>query len=202
MGFLTMPHHSALNRQWQQFIELACARFAASGTNIGMEVAPLLRPLAVSTIKWNQTPNTLPLSNSLNTMPDAKLHTSMAAIVPWLTWVERGVFSTSPDVNRAYIELVGPEGVLTHDQFRFGIYWQQAHTFYPKHRHNALELYHIASGTALWQAGDQPFAAQPPGASFEHLDRIDHATQTKDQDLLALWAWRGDLSFDNYSMDA
>ena len=58
------------------------------------------------------------------------------------------------------------------------------------------------SGTALWQAGDQPLEIRPPGASFEHLDRIDHATQTTDEDLLALWAWRGDLSFDNYSMDS
>ncbi|MBT3438078.1 MAG: hypothetical protein HOH02_03140 [Oceanospirillaceae bacterium] len=197
-----MPHSFKINRHWQQFIELACTRFSASGTNIGMDVAPLLRPLAHSKVSWNQTPNTLPLSNSLNTMTDANLSRSMAAIVPWLTWVERGVFNNSQDINRAYIELVGPQGVLTHDRFRFGIYWQQAHTFYPKHRHNALELYHIVSGTALWQAGNQPFEARPPGASFEHLDRIDHATQTKDEGLLALWAWRGDLSFDNYSMDA
>ncbi|HIG36634.1 MAG TPA: hypothetical protein EYQ12_03375 [Oceanospirillaceae bacterium] len=197
-----MPHSFEINRHWQQFIELACTRFAASGTNIGMDVAPLLRPLAHSKVSWNQTPNTLPLSNSLNTMTDANLSSSMAAIVPWLTWVERGVFSNSQDINRAYIELVGPQGVLIHDQFRFGIYWQQAHTHYPKHRHDALELYHIVSGTALWQAGDQAFEARPPGASFEHLDRIDHATQTEGEDLLALWAWRGDLSFDNYSMDA
>jgi len=197
-----MPHNLEINRHWQQFIELACTRFAASGTGIGMDVAPLLRPLASSKIKWNQTPNALPLESSLNTISDSILRTSMAAIMPNLTWVERGVFSNSQDINRAYIELVGPEGVLAHDQFRFGIYWQQAHTFYPKHRHDALELYHIVSGTALWQAGDQPLEIRPPGASFEHLDRIDHATQTTDEDLLALWAWRGDLSFDNYSMDS
>lgn len=119
-----------------------------------------------------------------------------------MTWIERGVFSNSEDVNRAYIELAGPEGVKFSDQFRFGIYWQQAHTFYPKHRHNALELYHIISGTALWQRGDQDFKPQTPGASFEHLDRIDHALKTKDEDLLAIWAWGGDLSFDNYTMDA
>ena len=88
------------------------------------------------------------------------------------------------------------------DQFRFGIYWQQAHTFYPKHRHDALELYHIISGTALWQRGDQDFKPLAPGASFEHLDHIDHALKTKDEDLLAIWAWGGDLSFDNYTMDA
>ena len=93
------------------------------------------------------------------------------------------------------------EGVLINDQFRFGIYWQQANTFYPKHRHDALELYHVVSGTALWQMAEKNFKARPPGSSFEHLDRIDHAALTRDEDLLALWAWRGDLSFDNYSMD-
>jgi cupin superfamily acireductone dioxygenase involved in methionine salvage len=68
--------------------------------------------------------------------------------------------------------------VLLNDQFRFEIYWQQAHTFYPKHRHNALELCHIVSGTALWQIEEQDFEARLPEASIEHLDRIDHATLT------------------------
>jgi hypothetical protein len=63
-------------------------------------------------------------------------------------------------------------------------------------------MYHIVSGTALWQTAGQDFEAQPPGASFEHLDRIVHSTKTQDEDLLALWAWRGDLAFGNYSMDS
>ena len=166
-----------------------------------MDVAPLLSPIAHNKIGWNLTPNSLPLDNSLGAIADAQLRRLMAAIAPWLTWMERGVFSNSEEVNRAYIELVGPEGTVAHDQFRFGIYWQQAHTFYPKQRHDALELYHIVSGTALWQVGNKDFSAQKPGSSFEHLDRVDHAVQTKGEDLLAIWAWRGDLSFDNYTMD-
>tara|TARA_B110000503_G_scaffold124332_1_gene190773 strand:+ start:3119 stop:3712 length:594 start_codon:yes stop_codon:yes gene_type:complete len=196
-----MLNHLDINLYWQQFIELACTRFATSETGIGCAVAPLLLPFAHSNISGNKTPNSLLLDSSLNKITDENLRSSMAAIMPWLTWVERGAFSNSQDINRAYIELVGPEGVLIHDQFRFGIYWQQAHSFYPKHRHNALELYHIVSGTALWQMGNAGFQPQAPGSSFEHLDRIDHATHTQDEDLLALWAWRGDLSFDNYTMD-
>ena len=196
-----MSQNSDLNLHWQQFIELACARFAASDTGIGIEVAPLLLGLGQTNPDWNDAPNALPLEVSINAIPDEKLRTSMAAIAPYLTWLERGVFSNSNDVNRAYIELVGPEGVLINDQFRFGIYWQQANCFYPKHRHDALELYHVVSGTALWKMAEKNFKPRPPGSSFEHLDRIDHATLTRDEDLLALWAWRGDLSFDNYTMD-
>ncbi|MFT5218310.1 MAG: hypothetical protein ACI9LO_003315 [Planctomycetota bacterium] len=196
-----MPHNPDLSLHWQSFIELACARFIASGTGIGAEVAPLLLPLAQKKLDWNQSPNSLPLNLSINAITDVNLRTAMAAIVPALTWVERGFFSNSEDVNRAYIELVGPEGVLLNDQFRFGIYWQQSDTFYPKHRHDALELYHIISGTAFWQIAEQDFEVRLPGASFEHLDRIDHAVRTEDEDLLAIWAWRGDLDFGNYSMD-
>lgn len=196
-----MPNNAHLQPLWQKFIELASARFASSETGIGVAVAPLLLPTAQYHLSWNKTPNTLPLEQSLNAITDVEFQNVMAAIVPWLTWVERGVFTDTEEINRAYIELVGPEGVLPSDQFRFGIYWQQGGSFYPKHRHNANELYHIVSGTALWQMGEQRFEARPPGSSFEHLDRIDHATQTQDEDLLALWAWRGDLSFDNYSMD-
>jgi hypothetical protein len=196
-----MQHNSDLNLHWHTFIELACARFAHSGTGIGIEVAPLLLPLAQSNLGWNRLPNALPLDKAINAIADENLRTAIEAIVPRLTWVERGFFTNSDAVNRAYIELVGPQGLLLNDQFRFGIYWQQAHTFYPKHRHDALEFYHIVSGTALWQSAEQDFEARLPGESFEHLDRIDHSTKTQDEDLLALWAWRGDLDFGNYSMD-
>ena len=106
-----MSQNSDLNLHWQQFIELACARFAASDTGIGIEVAPLLLALGQTNPDWNHLPNTLPLEVSINAIPDEKLRTSMAAIIPYLTWLERGVFSNSQDVNRAYIELVGPEGL-------------------------------------------------------------------------------------------
>ena len=197
-----MVQNRDLNLHWQQFIKLACARFAASTTGIGIDVAPLLLAAGKINPDWNQRPNALSLETSILALDDQQLRSSMAAIVPYLTWIERGVFCNSQDVNRAYIELVGPKGVLRNDQFRFGIYWQQANTFYPKHRHDALELYHIVSGTALRQIAEQPFKARLPGTSFEHLNRIDHAALTRDEDLLALWAWRGDLSFDNYTMDS
>jgi hypothetical protein len=45
------------------------------------------------------------------------------------------------------------------------------------------------------------FEPRPPGPNLKHLDRIENATQTQDEYLLVLLAWRGDLDFDNYSMD-
>ena len=97
---------------------------------------------------WSDLPNALPLKMSILAIDEQQLHSLMAAIVPYLAWVARVVFCNSRDVNRAYIELVGPKGVLRNNQFRFGIYWQQAKPFYPQHRHNALELCHLISGTA------------------------------------------------------
>ena len=71
-----------------------------------------------------------------------------------------------------------------------------------KNRHNSNEPYQIVSGNNLWQTGDEDFILRESGNSFEHLNGIDHATQTLEHVTLAFWAWRGDLSFDSYTMDS
>ena len=146
--------------------------------------------------------NFVPLSNSISAINDPHLRQAINAMAPSLVWIKRGFFTSGNTINRAYAELVGPDGMLKHGQFRCGLYWQLAQTYYPKHRHNANELYHIFSGNALWQTGDEDFILRESGSSFEHLKGIDHATQTLEHDMLAFWAWRGDLSFDSYTMDS
>ena len=60
-------------------------------------------------------------------------------------------FSWASEKPEGAIQLIGPEGMIRTDRVRLGIYWHAAHTFYPAHRHNATELYHILSGTGFWQ---------------------------------------------------
>ncbi len=62
-------------------------------------------------------------------------------------WRTRGVFTDAAFTNRAYVEFIGPDGMVQSDDIRLGIYWHDRDTFYPSHRHNAVELYHVLSGT-------------------------------------------------------
>jgi hypothetical protein len=190
-----------LFEHWQAFVPLLCDRLKCSNSPIANVISGLLPDLAHQSLEWADAPNLVPLSSCISTINDPHLRQLIGAMAPSLMWIKRGFFTSGNHINRAYVELIGPDGMLKHEQFRCGLYWQLAQTYYPKHRHKANELYHILSGSALWQTGDDDFILRKSGSSFEHLDGIDHATQTLDQDLLAFWAWRGDLSFNSYSMD-
>lgn len=186
---------------WQYLLQHSLINFQASQSELGPQTAALLATI-VEPLGINSEPMQVPLDQCLVNMENRQLAEALSVLYPWLPWVTQGPFTTGDQIDQAYVELVGPEGIIKHDQFRFGIYWQQAGRFYPSHRHNAQELYYILAGTALWQRGNGAYLPQPPGSSFDHLNRLDHSTHTQAEDMLALWAWHGDLSFDSYSMDS
>ena len=185
---------------WQYLLQYTLVNFQASHSHLGPQTAQLLATI-VDQMPLSEEPTELPLQHCLNSMHNQQLAEAIGILSPWLPWVTQGFFTTGDDIDRAYVELVGPDGLIYHPEFRYGLYWQQAGSFYPSHRHNALELYYILAGTALWQRGQDEFLPQTPGSSFDHLDRLDHATRTEAEDLLTLWAWHGDLGLESYSMD-
>ncbi len=63
-------------------------------------------------------------------------------------------------------------------------------TFYPRHRHEAEEIYLPLSGTAEWQQGDAIWREHPPGTIIHHSSEEPHAMRTHAQPLLALYLWR------------
>ena len=64
-------------------------------------------------------------------------------------------------------------------------------TLYPRHRHEAEEIYVPLSGTAAWQQGDGAWREKLPGAAIHHTSLEPHAMRTAQQPLLALYLWRG-----------
>ena len=125
---------------------------------------------------------------------------TLGGIADKLAWVENSRARPSGYVgNHCSVRIVGPQGMITDERFKFGIYLQTPETFYPAHRHEAEELYFLLSGNALWQkdaAGFEPVAA---GTLIHHASYQPHAMRTHDEPLLALWAWTGNLSNDTYS---
>ncbi|MGI9515303.1 MAG: dimethylsulfonioproprionate lyase family protein [Anderseniella sp.] len=98
----------------------------------------------------------------------------------------------------AYVELAGPKGMIANADVRFGLYLQQHNTVYPSHWHRAVEDYLVLSGTALWQVDDGAFMARPPGAHIQHGSNQPHATTTREDPLLAMWFWQGDIRVSTY----
>lgn len=100
----------------------------------------------------------------------------------------------APELDRriAFAELIGPDGCLAAPACRIGFTLMAPHTFYPPHRHPAVELYVPLIGKAAWLASSGERQV-PPGGLVLHAANEPHATRTGDSPLLALYAWQGDL---------
>ena len=117
-----------------------------------------------------------------------------------LAWIEKSRPRPSDYAgNHCSVGIIGPQGMITDERFKFGVYLQTPEAFYPAHRHKAEELYFVLSGNALWQKDDADFVPVASGDLIRHAPYQPHAMRTRDEPLLALWAWTGNLSNDTYS---
>lgn len=116
----------------------------------------------------------------------------------WITTPVQYVGSQFAD-NFAFTQLAGPpilgmRPIMYPSQnIAVGFSLQAPHTFYPRHKHKALEFYGVLAGTALWQMGDGEWQAKPPGSFIFHDSEVIHAMQTQEEPLLTTFAWVGDF---------
>ncbi len=120
-----------------------------------------------------------------------------------LHWSDSSGGIKSEDVREllAFVELLGPTGMVLNSNCRAGLLLQMANTHYPDHRHAAEELYLALSGTGTWFRDAAPAGLlQPPGDFIFHKSYESHAMVSTAMPLLAFWCWAGELSFDTYEM--
>lgn len=116
----------------------------------------------------------------------------IAAALPWRYGYAARSDRPGLEAEMGWAEFVGPAAPFRSDEVCLGLTLIGPHTFYPPHRHPAVELYHVLTGTAEWSA-DGKAARQPPGAFILHQPNQIHAMRTGDQPLLALYTWTGDV---------
>lgn len=92
-----------------------------------------------------------------------------------------------------FVELIGPDGYATTDQMRMGLLFLAPNTHYEMHDHAAEELYYVLSGQARFGYQDRPKRTCPAGIYIHHKPNEPHSIETKDEWLLALYLWRGDV---------
>ena len=90
-----------------------------------------------------------------------------------------------------WTELIGQRGPYASDSTACGFLLLGPDIAYPRHRHEAEEVYVVLSGTAAWQKADGPVAPQAPGTVIHHPPWCWHAMRTGEEPLLALYLWRG-----------
>jgi histidine ammonia-lyase len=92
--------------------------------------------------------------------------------------------------NYGFSEIVGSNGPLASERLACGFLVLGPAIHYPRHRHEAEELYVPLSGTAAWQQGDSVWREHPPGTLIHHAREEPHAMRTGAGALLALYVWR------------
>ena len=92
--------------------------------------------------------------------------------------------------NYGYTEIVGMES-LPSRRIACGFLILGPSTLYPRHRHEAEEIYIPLRGTAQWQQNDAVWRERRPGAVIHHMSDEPHSMQTGTEPLLALYVWRG-----------
>ena len=90
-----------------------------------------------------------------------------------------------------WIKLLGPDAYWLSDQLSSGFVFLGDNITYPKHRHEAEELYFPISGTADWYHENYGWQSKSPGDRIAHASNIKHSMRTNGQPLLVLYIWRG-----------
>jgi hypothetical protein len=94
--------------------------------------------------------------------------------------------------NYAWSEILGTVGPVASEKIACGFLMLGAATHYPRHRHEAEEIYVPLSGAAAWEQGDAVWRERPPGTLIHHARDETHSMRTGAVPLLALYLWRSD----------
>ena len=128
--------------------------------------------------------------------PFQELCTAANAIFDHLHWKINknyiGIFPSRFFDNEAFVEMIGPNGLLLCDEVRVGFLILGEDIYYPSHHHEATELYHPVSGTGLWQQGEGDEVSKPPATPIYHEEWENHAMRTTNP-CLNLWSWAGEI---------
>jgi hypothetical protein len=122
-----------------------------------------------------------------------ELVAAVARAAPSLAW--RRTY-TAQELGAAFVdnygwsEIFGGNGPIACDGIACGFLILGPATHYPRHRHEAEEIYLPLSGTAAWQQGDAIWREHPPGTLIHHVSNEPHAMRTGAGPLLALYLWR------------
>jgi quercetin dioxygenase-like cupin family protein len=116
----------------------------------------------------------------------------LADALPWRYSYSPRADKPGLENSMAWAELVGPKAPFHSDQVCLGITVIGPHVRYPEHKHPAIEVYYVLSGTARWTAKGVT-KAQPPGTYILHPSNVVHVMETDDEPLIAAYTWSGDV---------
>jgi len=122
----------------------------------------------------------------------------LAAMADRLAW---GQTYSKDDLGAGFLErygwseFIGLRGPIPNENIACGVLMLGPEVEYPRHRHEAEEIYIPLTGQTLWRQENQDWALRELGRPIYHAPWVPHTMKTGEFPLLALYLWRaGDLT--------
>jgi hypothetical protein len=90
-----------------------------------------------------------------------------------------------------WTEFIGLRGPIASNRIACGFLILGPQIEYPRHSHEAEEVYVPLTGQTLWLQSNQGWVYRAPCLPIYHTPRMPHAMRTESVPLLALYLWRG-----------
>jgi hypothetical protein len=97
------------------------------------------------------------------------------------------------------VELLGPEGLVSSDEVRLGLYGYVPHAAYGERTHPAEEVFLMLAGEAWWMRDNAPYLLHGPGERSYHPSMMPHGTRSGQSAFMSAYVWTGDISTENYA---
>ena len=185
------------------FLSAASLRFQDHKSKIAQHISLALAD--DPKLNQNRIPEAAPVTVSLHNLLPKKqtnLISRLATCADSLSWREAGFGKLPKEFSKRIFasELIGPNGLFESTNIRIGLLIQQEKIAYPKHWHDAEELYLVLNGNAYWSVDYDPAVPYRPDSFVQHKSCQPHSMTTQAEPLLALWGWTGDIDGKSYSI--
>ena len=127
-----------------------------------------------------------------NTEGIVKMLAALANHIAWGQTYSAQDFGVGFLEKYGWTELIGLRGPIASDSIACGFLFLGPQIEYPRHRHEAEEVYVPLTAQTLWQRSNHDWAYRAPGLPIYHAPRMPHAMRTGTVPLVALYLWRGD----------
>jgi hypothetical protein len=174
---------------------------AAIADDVGQEAARVLAllnplPALTGTFPKSEHPSTRHLETAF-AISDDTTDDLLAAVrgvafhLPWRYSYAKRIDALGLEDNMAFAEIIGPDAPYVSERVCLGLTLIGPNTFYPPHRHPAIELYYVVAGEATWTANGAS-RRNSSSAFILHRSQVVHAMQTHQEPLLAVYTWSGE----------
>jgi hypothetical protein len=153
-------------------------------------------PFVTRTISSNSLPvlGSLPNIVADNNLATQKIIDKLRVAAEQLDWQQSYTAEEIGDdflANYGWTELIGLRGPVKSKNISCGFLMLGPNIEYPKHCHEACEVYIPLTSQTAWVAGESGMHTKVAGNIIYHDSWLAHAMRTNNSPLLALYFWHG-----------